>query len=157
MRQTRGFTFIEILVVMVMIAILSTVGMMSYFGYLRSGRDTRRRADIESIRSALELYKSEDANASYPTTLTELDGSTGGSKYITLPDDPKRSEGYAYIYLPLDAAGVSCAAVPGTCTDYTIAAHLENTPSQLCTATVTGCRPGHTPDCSVCYGPYGTK
>ena len=63
-----GFSFIEILVALTIIGIISAVGMVFYQSAMKKARDARRKADLEQIRSALEIYKANDINNNYPTT-----------------------------------------------------------------------------------------
>lgn len=60
----KGFTLIELLVVCGIIAVLATVVTVNYKNAKVATRDSRRIADIESIRSALEMYY--DGNDTYP-------------------------------------------------------------------------------------------
>lgn len=55
----KGFTLIEILISIAIIAILTAVGIVSYVSINKNARDAKRRGDIEQIRSALELYRSD--------------------------------------------------------------------------------------------------
>lgn len=116
-RRTHGFTFIELIIAIVIIGILSVMGIGSYTNSLKTSRDARRRVDLDSIRSALELYKSNDINSSYPGALTALETPT---KFITLPFDPKTKLGYSYSPAPL-----GCDGSTSYCTTYTISATLE--------------------------------
>ncbi|MBM3271815.1 prepilin-type N-terminal cleavage/methylation domain-containing protein [Candidatus Kaiserbacteria bacterium] len=54
----RGFTVIELLVVVAIIGLLSSVIAVSVSGYRSRGRDTRRLEDVQQLRQALELYNS---------------------------------------------------------------------------------------------------
>ncbi len=65
---SKGFTLIELLIVISIIGILSAVSLFALGGSRESARDTRRRADLESLRSALELYRSDCRE--YPTQAT---------------------------------------------------------------------------------------
>lgn len=55
---------IELLVVIVIIGILTSVSIFALAGSRETSRDARRKADLEKIRSALELYKAD--NGCYP-------------------------------------------------------------------------------------------
>jgi len=108
-KTAKGFTLLEILVVVTIIGLLAAVGVVSYGSLLKGSRESRRKADLEQIRAALEIYKS--ANGAYPTTAGAWWGpctgagshtDTGASGYVPnlaptymnrLPHDPK--EGYA--------------------------------------------------------------
>lgn len=122
----RGFTLVELLVVITIIALLTTMGLVIYQNSVRKGRDGRRQTDLEQIRSALELYRSDIGW--YPAALSTLTPPT--NSYIqAIPTDPKSN---TYKYAP--AAGAS----PVT---YSLCAHLEastDTTSQFCGGGCTG-------------------
>ncbi len=62
----RGFTLIEIMVVMVILGILAGLIIPKIMGRPEEARRTKARIQIESIETALKLYKLD--NGSYPTT-----------------------------------------------------------------------------------------
>jgi general secretion pathway protein G len=62
----RGFTLIEIMVVMVILGILAGLIIPRIMGRPEEARRTKARIQIESIETALKLYKLD--NGSYPTT-----------------------------------------------------------------------------------------
>jgi prepilin-type N-terminal cleavage/methylation domain-containing protein len=65
--KNKGFTLIELLVVIAIIVILATLAMTSYRTANVRARDARRAADMEQVRSALELYRSDTSlNGDYP-------------------------------------------------------------------------------------------
>ncbi|HRC28068.1 MAG TPA: type II secretion system protein GspG [Candidatus Saccharimonas sp.] len=67
MRKTKsGFTVIELIVVIIVVATLATIVIVSYNGAQSRARDTRRQTDIANIVKALELYYND--NGTYPTT-----------------------------------------------------------------------------------------
>lgn len=51
-----GFTMIELLLVMGIIAILSVISFSSFMASLSKGRDTTRKSDINQLRKALEVF-----------------------------------------------------------------------------------------------------
>jgi prepilin-type N-terminal cleavage/methylation domain-containing protein len=55
-RKRNGFTLIELIVVIAIIAILSSIGMVMYTGAQKSARDAKRMGDIDEIKKALEQY-----------------------------------------------------------------------------------------------------
>lgn len=63
-KSALGFTLVELLVVIALIAILAVVGVAVYRGVIASARDTKRKADIASIAKALEQYRL--VNGKYP-------------------------------------------------------------------------------------------
>ena len=57
MRLTRSaFTFVELIVVLVIIAILSTIGFTVYESYLWTGRDTKRIVQMKELQTAFQEY-----------------------------------------------------------------------------------------------------
>lgn len=53
MRKQSGFTLIELMVVMAIIAILATAGLSAYGGYIKKARDATRIADIKAIETVV--------------------------------------------------------------------------------------------------------
>lgn len=99
----KGFTLIELLVVISIIGILIGVSIFGLSGARESARDSRRKADLELVKSGLEIYKA-DCNA-YPASLTTpLVGSgtptscSASNTYISsVPTDPvAASRSYRY-------------------------------------------------------------
>jgi len=64
--RSAGFTLIEILVVMVILAILATVVVPRLMDAPDKARTTKAQQDISGIASALQLYRVD--NGSYPST-----------------------------------------------------------------------------------------
>lgn len=108
----KGFTMIELLVVIAIIAILVAVGVASFGTAQKTTRDSRRKQDMKTISSALELYYTQ--NNAYPDAI----GSITNTTYLQqgrLPLDPKNSTSYVYTsYIATDA------------TSYCVCALLEN-------------------------------
>jgi len=116
-----GFTLIELLVVVAIIAVLTTIGILSYTQANKKARDGKRQADMEQIRSALVLYRTD--NGTYPAS---VDWATMSpiNTYIsaTSVKDPKPTPYTQYSYTP----GAANAT-------FTVCATLEaTTPSSFC-------------------------
>lgn len=75
-RQMRGFTLIELILVMAIIAILAVVGIGSYTQATLKARDTQRKNDLNQISKALESFNNDVGR--YP-----LDDDNGN---MTCPD-----------------------------------------------------------------------
>ena len=58
LKNKSAFTYIELLIVVTVILVMSGVGMVSFSSFSQKSRDNRRRTDIEMIRNALNLYYS---------------------------------------------------------------------------------------------------
>ena len=88
--RARGFTLIEIMVVVVILAILGTLVAPQILGRIDEARVTKARNDLRLSESALDLYRMD--NFKYPTTDQGLDA------LVHKPNDPNlknyRAEGY---------------------------------------------------------------
>jgi general secretion pathway protein G len=159
-----GFTLVELLIVIIVLALLTVVSGTAYTATMKTARDGRRKIDLESIRSALEVYRSD--HSTYPDT---EDGSsslasfleTGSKKYISMPKDPKTKTDYYYI--PADCEEINSVNI---CNSYILAVALENDPGNPpdeCTGLflpTTGdfaCRDteNNAAMCNYCVDPYG--
>ena len=143
MNKKTGFTLVEILVVVTIIGMLAAIGVASYTTFTKNARNARRKADLEQIRAAIELYRSN--NNTYPTSLTVNCSSVGGitdgsgNTYMSqLPLDPKCNT-YSYYYT-------------ASASDYTLGTYLEG--STTTCASPPSCSGA---SCNYCVGPYGTK
>ena len=121
MKQTRsGFTLIELLVVSTIIIVLATIGFASYTSAVKSARDSKRRADMETVRQALVLYKQEQTSGAYPAG-TEWQSvmdilTSPGNKFISepTPTDPMGTGLFTY-------------SVNSPTTGFCVCANVENT------------------------------
>jgi general secretion pathway protein G len=104
MNNTKGFTLIEVLMVIAIVGILASVVVASLSGSRAQGRDSKRVTDIERIALALDLYHSHCRQYPAPTgTALDLTAHNGSCTGVTLQDflpgpvpvDPK---GGAYVY-----------------------------------------------------------
>ncbi|EKD77286.1 MAG: hypothetical protein ACD_42C00396G0001 [uncultured bacterium] len=65
-KKSRGFTLIEVMVVVVILAILAAIIVPRILQRPEQAREVAARQDIRNIQSALELYKLD--NGFYPST-----------------------------------------------------------------------------------------
>ena len=87
----RGFTLLELLVVVAIIGILSAVVLAMLNSSRIDGRDSKRIGDMKQISTALQFYY--DKNLTYPPDLTSL--VTQGFMGV-LPKDPLGQTSYHY-------------------------------------------------------------
>jgi prepilin-type N-terminal cleavage/methylation domain-containing protein len=127
MKRT-GFTLIEILIVVAIIAILASVVLVGLGPTQQAGRDARRVSDLHEVQNGLELYYNKcgyypgTANCA-ATTLpanwaalgTALTGS--GIGVSSLPVDPSTASAYVY--------GTNTGGTPKN-TTYVLESTLEN-------------------------------
>src|SRR4051812_11173687 len=53
----KGFTLIELMISISVVAIIATVGMVAYSSTQRTARDAKRKGDVEDIKNALYLVR----------------------------------------------------------------------------------------------------
>jgi general secretion pathway protein G len=91
-RNTKGFTLIEIMVVMVIIGLLAALVIPKFFGHVDKALQQDAQAQIELLGQALDLYRLE--NHKYPTT----DEGLAALKTYLKKSVPKDPWGNEYVY-----------------------------------------------------------
>jgi general secretion pathway protein G len=82
-RPDSGFTLLELLIVMTIIALLAAIAVPSYTGNVRAAREAVLREDLHTLRTAIDSYTVDKQKA--PQSLDDL----VSSGYIrTMPIDP---------------------------------------------------------------------
>lgn len=126
--KQKGFTLLELLVVIGIIGLLASIIVINLTGARKRARDTKRVGDVRNIQTANEDYYSK--NGKYPTTIGDL---VTGTQLPMWPLDPLAPTGtsctansdncywYAY-YTPSGALGPQ---------SYHIGASLEDQGSML--------------------------
>lgn len=79
-RRSRGFTLIEIMVVMVIIGLLAAFIVPAVLGKVDEARVTKAKGDIQALEAALSLFYLD--NSKYPTT------EQGLKALVQQPTDP---------------------------------------------------------------------
>lgn len=98
--NNKGFTLIEILIAIAIVAIIASVFVGNFFSSIARGRDSRRKQDLRSIAQGLELYYTD--NGLYPTALPtprELFAHPNDLNTVymqELPGDPAAGKRYCY-------------------------------------------------------------
>ena len=116
----KGFTLIELLLVIIILGVLTAMITGNFFTSLKKGRDAKRKADLEQIQRALEMYYEDKRvypdSLSFGNSLCETTSCLSGEKIYMqkLPNDPISGKNYEYIQ------------PSGTGDDYKLFACLEN-------------------------------
>ncbi|MCS7092766.1 MAG: prepilin-type N-terminal cleavage/methylation domain-containing protein [Patescibacteria group bacterium] len=113
----KGFTLIELLVVISIIGVISAMSLFALQSSRESARNARRRADLETIRSALEMYKA-DCNqypaASGNAVPNPLTSNCTGSTITYLSSVPTDPNSGNYYYRRMSATSYElCARLEG--------------------------------------------
>jgi len=96
-RASTGFTLMELLIAIGIVGVLVGISSFAIRGAQSSARDGRRKADLETIAVALELYRADCG--SYPSTLgSSITGNCPNSRvYLdSVPVDPRPPRQYSY-------------------------------------------------------------
>lgn len=117
-----GFTIVEMLVSIGVMAVISG-GIIAAIGPgpRKSARDGTRRAHIEAIRSALEIYRNDKRG--YPLATGWDTALTGGGYITAVPTDPQTAS--AYTYTPSVCGSTVCSR-------YQICATMERPVTTYC-------------------------
>ena len=95
MKRQHGFTLMELMVVMAIIASLLTLAMPRYFHSVERSKEAVLRQDLAVMRDAIDKFLGDRGR--YPTTLEEL----VDKRYLRkLPADPITESGTTWVLLP---------------------------------------------------------
>lgn len=94
-RLRQGFTLVELLVVMAIIALLLTIAVPRYFNSVEKSKETVLHENLSLTRQALDKFYGD--NGKYPNTLEDL----VSKKYLrSLPTDPITGSAATWIIIP---------------------------------------------------------
>jgi general secretion pathway protein G len=70
LNNEKGFSMIEMMVVLIIIAVLMAGGIKFYLGYIENSRVTKAKAQISTMQAALDAYYAEQSE--YPENQDDL-------------------------------------------------------------------------------------
>lgn len=139
----RGFTIVELLIVIVVIAILASIGIVAYNGVQQRARDTKRKDDLAKIVKAFRLWNAQTGGnfdtisagsggleigwfdglySTYPSVASVLADAGFLNDGVVDPINRKSPEYYAYMIQSCHSGTMPSQRV--------ILARLENPPSE---------------------------
>jgi prepilin-type N-terminal cleavage/methylation domain-containing protein len=141
----RGFTIVELLIVIVVIGILAALVIVTFSGIQQKARDTKRQTDVKAMHSQLEAFFAQNgggypiladvnvaawraANMKGLDAAALCDPSAAEQTNCALVAAPA-AEGYAYQTWDTDGT-TACTGTVGAgdvCDKYTLTATLEGT------------------------------
>jgi prepilin-type N-terminal cleavage/methylation domain-containing protein len=93
--KAQGFTLIEMLIVMAIVALLLTIAVPHYFGSLDKAKDIVLQENLNLLRLTLDKFYADKGN--FPDTLEEL----VEQKYLrAVPLDPITESAHSWILIP---------------------------------------------------------
>lgn len=125
-RSKLGFTIIELLVVVAIIGLLSSIISFTLNNARTKARDTRRVSDLKQIKSGLDIYYQNGSG--YPDTATWNAAVGGGllcsaTHIMQIPHDPI-SPAYEYVYAASGTSFSGCATTVRS--DFELEFYIEN-------------------------------
>ena len=136
-QKSKGFTIVELLIVIVVIAILATLVIVTFTGIQQKARDSKRQTDVDALDSHLEAFY---ANNGYYPTITDLTtpawisanmkgfdpNALTDPKGSTITGNAPASGTYAYSYVTQGCTTSSPSSSSNECTSFVLTAELES-------------------------------
>lgn len=123
--RQKGFTIVELLIVIVVIGILAAITVVAYNGMQQRARDAKRASDAKNIVKALEAYKATNGNYPLPTPTggsgafeqsTDTPGTflefLQGTYFSTVPVDPVNDSSRYYRYYVYQSGSLTSYGCP---------------------------------------------
>ena len=153
LKNSRGFTIVELLIVIIVIAILATLVITTYNGVQSKARDDKRRTDINAIQGQVEAYNAQYGYYPLASDMNDPTFRTNNLKGLQAPaaiQDPQWKTGNAnctdttvtpnipkfqvsatpasgcYGYTSTASDGSTCDNSATPCATYTLTANLED-------------------------------
>jgi general secretion pathway protein G len=107
-RSARGFTLIEILIVVTLVVVLASVSMATYGNSVRRAREAVLKEDLFRMRDAIDQYYADKQK--YPSSLQDL----VSERYLReIPKDPMTDSADTWTTVPAEPDPANPAAEPG--------------------------------------------
>jgi prepilin-type N-terminal cleavage/methylation domain-containing protein len=138
-KSNKGFTIVELLIVIVVIGILALLVITTYSGIQAKARNSKRSSDVATIQTQLEAFFQ---NSGYYPSLADMNSGSWLSTNMKSLDtgaliDPSNASqsktlvnapaAKSYAYEVTDSSGASCETTDTNCAKYTLTATYEGT------------------------------
>ena len=108
MRSQRGFTLVELLIVLSLVSILAAMGVVQYRNSVQLGREAVLRRDLFAMRDAIDQYYA-DKNK-YPASLDAL---VSDGYLRKIPEDPFTRTADTWQTVPAEPDPANPSDAPG--------------------------------------------
>jgi prepilin-type N-terminal cleavage/methylation domain-containing protein len=108
MRSQRGFTLVELLIVLSLVSILAAMGVVQYRNSVQLGREAVLRRDLFAMRDAIDQYYA-DKNK-YPASLDAL---VSDGYLRKIPEDPITRTADTWQTVPAEPDPANPSDAPG--------------------------------------------
>lgn len=146
LKKQKGFTLVELLIVIIIIGILATLVIVTFTGVQAKARDSKRQTDVGALDSHLEAFFAENGyyptvvdlkSAAFltanmkgfdPTALCDPKSTSTNCATPTIADQAPAAGTYIYTYQPTgcdDTIASSATTPTNECTGFTLTAELE--------------------------------
>ena len=109
----QGFTIVELLITIVIVAILASLSVSAYSGIQQRTRDARRVSDMNVIVKALEIYKVQTGSYPVPSVTNTISSWEVSSKNPDQFLSALKTTGVASSSIPVDPTNNSTASLSG--------------------------------------------
>lgn len=94
-KEEYGFSLVELMIVIVILAVLTGVAVVSYLNFSPRAKESRTELEMRNISTALSTYYTD--NNSYPLTADYPDEVESDGYMANVPDDDAWDTAYQYV------------------------------------------------------------
>lgn len=139
--KQRGFTIVELLIVIVVIGILAAIVIVAYNGVQSRARDSTRKYDIQHLQQSIAMFYAQ--NNYYPA-VQDMTNPTFRANTLQIPEGLVTAPGttstiaycwsnspnqYCYVGTAATGGSFDCTTAGEHCIGYRISYELESNPS----------------------------